>query len=496
MADHPQADSRKAWYLLHSWAGIVLALMIYIVCASGCAALFVHELQLWQYPELQRIDPPAGGVVNIKAVLDEAKRAGLIQDRATLQLPRHSNGVILRLPDQSGRMAVFDPTSGELLGIKPEGFGRTLRVLHSDFLMPFPWGTFLIGLLGITMLFLVLTGIVMHRRFYRELFTLRTGRSWRLSWSDVHKLAGTWGIAFLGMMGFTGSILGLAALLLLQTAVVAHKGDAAKANADFAGPTTSASGRLAPLGATAPMLAQDIAGEPFIPRFITVAHIGDEMATVTVEGERPNYLSTSDRKVFDRQGRLLATPRGVVNGAGWRTYSAILPLHFGEFGDASLKFVYLLLGLAACLMPVSGILLWLDRHRRDNTMARAHHLMRGLAAGVTIGFPIAFAVLFLAARLAPQWMAHQDSPVVALLSVWLATLAWALWHAEQAHVERGLLGLAGILFVLVAPVNGWVSGDDFLFAIAQPLSTSHVVDAVMLAIGLCLLSAHRHLKQY
>ncbi|MDQ1924829.1 PepSY-associated TM helix domain-containing protein [Massilia pseudoviolaceinigra] len=496
MADHPQADSRKAWYLLHSWAGIVLALAIYVVCASGCVALFVHELQLWQYPELQRIAAPAGGVVNVKAVLNEAKLAGLIQERATLQLPRYSNAVILRLQDDSGRMAVFDPTSGALLGIKSEGFGRALRVLHSDLLLPFPWGTFLTGFLGVTLMFLVLTGVVMHRRFYRDIFTLRTGRSWRLSWSDAHKLAGTWGIAFLGMMGFTGSVLGLAGLLLLQTAVVAHKGDSGKAYAEIGGKTERASGTPAPLGATAPMLVRDIRGEPFIPRFFTIANIGDEKATVTVEGERPDYLSTNDRKVFDREGRLLATPRGVGNGAGWRTYSALLPLHFAEFGDATLKFMYLLLGIAACLMPVSGILLWLDRHRRDNTMARAQHLMRGLAAGVTIGFPIAVAVLFLAARLAPQWMAQQGNPVLALCSAWLATVAWGLWRAEQPHVERGLLGLAGILFVLVAPVNAWVSGDAVLFAIAQPLHTSHVVDGVMLALGLILLAAYRHLKQY
>ncbi len=469
--------------------------MIYVVCASGCVALFVPELQLWQYPALQHIAAPADGAVNVEAVLEQARKADLIQDRATLQLPHYSNAVILRLPE-SERIAVFEPGSGALLGVQPEGFARTLRVLHSDLLLPFPLGTFLTGFLGVAMLFLVLTGVVMHRRFYREMFTLRTGRSWRLSWSDVHKLAGTWGMAFLGLMGFTGSVLGLAGLLLLQTAVVAYRGDSAQAYAEMAGRTGPASGKPAPLGATAPMLARDIGGDPFIPRFFTVANLGDEKASVTVEGERPDYLSTNERKVFDRQGRLLATPRGVGNGAGWRVYSALMPLHFAQLGDAAFKFVYLILGLAACLMPVSGILLWLDRHRRDHTMARAHYLMRGLAAGVTIGFPIALAVLFLAARLAPQWMAQQGNPAVALFTAWLITLVWAVWRAERPDLARGLLGLAGILLVLVAPVNGWVSGDFFLCALARPLNTSHVVDAVMLALGLSLLAGHRHLKQY
>jgi uncharacterized iron-regulated membrane protein len=493
LADHPQPNSRKAWYLLHSWAGIVLALMIYIVCASGSVALFVHELQLWQYPELQRIAPPPASGVNVQAVLDEAKRAGLVQDSASFRLPHHTNGVILRLTDDSDRIAVFDPTTGALLGVKPEGFGRMLRGLHVDLLLPFPLGAFLTGFLGITLLFLILTGIITHRRFYREIFTLRTGRSWRLSWSDVHKLAGTWGVAFLGIMGFTGSILGLAAILLLQTAVVAHRGDADKAYAELSNKTEAPSGVRAPLGATGPMLAPEIAGEPFVPRYILISNIGDEKATVTVEGERPDYLSSTDRKVFTRQGQLVGMPRGVTNGAGWRTYSALMPLHFGEFGDAALKFVYLFLGLAACLMPVSGILLWLDRHRRDDTMSSSHYLMRGLAAGVIIGFPIAFAGLFLAQRLAPHWMAQQGHPTMALLTVWLGAVAWAIWRATKPNTERALLAVAGILFVLVAPINGLVSGDSLLFAIAGPLKTSHVVDGVMLALGLSLLAAaHRY----
>jgi uncharacterized iron-regulated membrane protein len=495
MADYPQSDSRKAWYLLHSWAGIVLALMIYVVCASGCVALFVHELQLWQYPELQRIAAPPGGVINVEAAVEAAKRHRLVEDSVTFRLPNYSNGLILRVPDESDRIAVFDPASGALLAIKPEGFGRMLRGLHADLLLPFPLGTFLTGFLGITLLFLVVTGVVTHRRFYRDLFTLRTGRSWRLSWSDVHKLAGTWGMAFLGMMGFTGAILGLAGLLLLQTAIVTFRGDSAKAYAEITGKTAAATGKPGVLGGTGPMLSHEINGEPFVPRFITIAHIGDEKSVVTVDGERPDYLSSTDRKVFDREGKLIATPRGVLNGAGWRTYSGMMPLHFAEFGDAAIKFVYLFLGLAACMMPVSGILLWLDRHRRDNTLSHAHYLMRALAAGVIIGFPIALASQFLVTRLAPGWMALQGNATVALFAVWGATVAWALLRTAKPDTERGLLGLTAILFLLVAPVNWWVTGDSLLSAILRPLSTSHVVDGVMLALGLSLLGAYRQLKQ-
>ncbi|NHZ90955.1 hypothetical protein F2P45_18300 [Massilia sp. CCM 8733] len=494
MDDHPQATSPKAWYLLHSWAGIILALMVYVVCASGSVALFVHELQLWQYPELQRIGAPPNGEPNVEAALAQAARRGLAGDSASFQLPHHTNGLILRLTDDSDRMAIFDPVSGALVAIKPQGFGHMLRRLHSDLLLPFPIGAYVTGLLGIALLFLVLTGVMTHRRLFREVFTLRTGRGWRLSWSDTHKVAGTWGMVFLGMMGFTGSILGLAGLLLLQTALVVHRGDAGKAYAELTGSAGEPGTLRAAPGRSGPVLAPDIAGEPFVPRFITFSRRGDAKATVTVDGERPDYLSATDRKIFDAQGQLVALPRGVHQGAGWRTYSAMLPLHFGDFGGAGLKFVYLILGLAACMLPVSGIVLWLDRQRRAGTLARSHRLMQGLCAGVTLGFPIAFASLFLADRLAPGAMAVQGAPAVMFIATWAVCAAWALWRGAQPGAVRGLLGLAGVLFVLVAPLNALTTRDTLLFALPGPFDTSHMVDGVMLALGAGLLFASRRLK--
>lgn len=481
--------------MLHSWTGIVLALMIYIVCASGTVALFVHDIELWQHPELQRAPASGDRPVNLEGALAEARRAGLVSDRATFQLPHHTNAVMLRIPDDSGRVAFFDPASGALRAIRQEGFGRMLRVLHSDLLLPFPVGAFLTGFLGITLLFLVVTGVVTHRRFYRELFTLRTGRSWRLSWSDLHKLAGAWGMAFLAMMSFSGSIFGLAGLLLLQTAVVAHRGDAAQASKAIGGFRQEASGVQARLGPLAPMLAQTIGSAPFSPRYVTISHIGDEKSTVMVEGERPDYLSDAERKVFDRHGRLLAVERGVNEGAGWRVYSALLPLHFGNYGGAALKLVYLLLGLAACLMPVSGIWLWLDRHRRGNTLGRGHFLMRGMASGVIVGFPIGIAGLFIAARLIPVWMAQAGNPALVLLTVWVGVLGVSLLLARRARLEQALVSLAGGLFLLVPFVNGWVTGDFLLFALGGPLRTSHLVDAVLLACAIGLLGAARRMQK-
>lgn len=481
--------------MLHSWAGVVLALLMFVLTATGCVALFEHEIQQWQHTELRNVAAAPGGVPNVDAALAEARRLGLVKDSATFHLPRYSNALLMRLPADSDRVALFDPANGALIAVKSEGFSRMLRMLHSDLLLPFPVGMFSVGLLGVLLMFLVATGVVMHRRFYRDAHVLRTGRGWRLAWSDLHKLLGGWGMVFLGLMGFTGSVLGLAALILLQTAVVAHHGDRVAAYREMLGGEYEAAGRPASRAPAAAMLAPEINGEPFTPRFITFNHIGDANATVVVDGERPDRLSNTERKVFDRNGVLLETPRGSHLGAGWRVYSALMPLHFADFGGAALKFAYLALGLMACMMPVSGVLLWLDRHRREGGLRPSHMLMRGLSAGVMAGFPIAVACLFLAERLLPQWMAVAGNPARLLFAVWGAALALALLRGARSGMVRPLLALAGVLCVLVAPLNAWLTGDGLPAALPRPLQASHMVDAAMLAFGLGFLAASRRVQQ-
>ncbi|MEM8703329.1 MAG: PepSY-associated TM helix domain-containing protein, partial [Pseudomonadota bacterium] len=72
----------------------------------------------------------------------------------------------------------------------------------------------LVGLVGIAFLLLILTGIVAHTKFTKELFTLRYLKSVRLKWQDSHKVMGLWTSPFAAMIALTGAFLGVIALLL------------------------------------------------------------------------------------------------------------------------------------------------------------------------------------------------------------------------------------------------------------------------------------------
>lgn len=485
----------RAWYTLHSWCGALVALLLFLVFASGCVALFFNALQPWQHPELRHIKPAEDGI-RFDRMLQIAREQGWADDGVTFGLPAHSHAVLLTLPDESYRIAIFDPGSGELIAVKPEGFTRFLRRLHTDLLLPFPLGAYLVGSLGAVLLLMVVTGIVLHRRMLRQLFTFRRGQGRRLAWSDAHKLLGAWGLLFQALMGFTGAALGLAGLLFVLTAAVAYRGDMPQAYREVLGSYPEPSGTAAALGDINPMLTHEFQGERFIPRYVTIRNPGDAQATITVEGERPDRLSDASRKTFDREGQLVGIRDGVRSGIGWRAYSALVPLHLGNFGGPWLKLVYWLLGLAAVGLPVSGAFLWLDRQRRQPLLRDRYDLLLRLGVGFVAGFPVMLATLFLLDKLAPAAWLQQSVLAWMFFGGWGMLLAWAARRHSARQVLSELLHLGGVLCLLVAPVNGLVTGDHLLVQLVfGQVTTVQLTDAALVLLGAYLLWAGLTLRK-
>ncbi|WP_350547403.1 PepSY-associated TM helix domain-containing protein, partial [Pseudoalteromonas sp. 5-MNA-CIBAN-0065] len=76
----------------------------------------------------------------------------------------------------------------------------------------------LTGFLGLTLLVSAVTGLFIHRKLIKELFTFRRDKGLDIAVSDAHKVIGIWGSVFNIVIGFTGSFLGLATIILLPAA--------------------------------------------------------------------------------------------------------------------------------------------------------------------------------------------------------------------------------------------------------------------------------------
>lgn len=473
----------KSLYALHSWIGLVLGLVLYVVCFSGVVALFEAELGPWQRGVGRPAPAPAGSALDkaVSATVERlADQEGAARAMDFLVLLPGSYGSVIIMQYAAGsppRPATryFDPWTGE--PTTPPGTAATaiLRQLHTDLLLPAPWGRYLVGLSGVVMLVSVVSGLLLHRKMLTEMFTLRLFRSTRLKWADTHKSLGLWGLPFHFVIALTGAVLGWVGLALPLAALTAHEGDMAAAASALGGFQAEARGIPAEMQPLSALLARAQVALPGLdPAVAVFRHYGDAGATVEVMGDVPGrlvyYPSVS---LAGATGKVMVVTDWSVATPGKRIYAMVTPLHYGSYGGLGLKLLYALLGAGSCVLIVSGLRIWLSRpgsNSRKQSMER-------LAAGVFLGLPLAIAGLFCAVRLVPAPVAASEAVMMAIfLALWSAALLWP-WLREPGRATWEMLAATGIALLACPVLTGFVARTDLVSALgagAWPLAIADV----------------------
>ena len=180
-------------------------------------------------------------------------------------------------------------------------------------------------------------------------------------------------------------------------------------------------------------------------------------------------------------GDVIATQLQGTRDANHATLSATYSLHFGDWGNAWVRWMYFLLGLGGAFLFYSGNLLWIEsrRKRRQQAQGRAQWWMARATVGVCIGACVAVSAAFVAAAVL-QMPALRGSVALdtgiraACLVTWVSCMAWAALRPPIRGAQE-LLWLAAIVTALVPVAHGvatgawlWTSaavGDMPLFAI-------------------------------
>lgn len=471
--------SMKALYELHSWTGLLLGLVLYVVSFSGIVALFEIELGPWERGTCQPAYTDHAKAVDTLYAEAEA-RWDEIPANFSIYLPGYYDPLI-SLQAREGEL-VLDAATGEEAGQVRDGRSRTgevLNRLHTDLLLPLPWGRYLVGFFGFVMLLSLVSGVFLHRKMLAELFTLRLRRSVRLKWTDMHKSAGLWGLPFHFMMALTGCVLGFIGVFLLAAAFLSFRGDAGAASEAMSGAISASPGEAAQMVPPGLIVANALRAMPDLePEQIVFDGWGRKGGLVTVYGTVPGRLIYFPAVVMQGEtGQLEGIVDWSREGIGKRIYAMVTPLHYGNFGGIALKLLYAVLGLGSCLLVLSGISVW--RARPAAMASRGNRVFLAFSDGIVHGLPLATAALLLAGRLMPHaivtsygWM------VVFLLGVLCVAVLLALASASQAH---RLSGITAIL-LLAFPLTTFLVAGPGAFA-ALPILSVDIL-AVLLAMPL------------
>ncbi|HZX27853.1 MAG TPA: PepSY-associated TM helix domain-containing protein [Telluria sp.] len=191
---------RPALLSLHRWCGLVLAVLLALIAATGALLAFQDELDRQLNRSLMTVaaDGPVLPLDVIEARL-RADRPGLAVKRWTL--PQEAGEALVA---QDGTLTLFvDPHDGRLLGTDADLHDamRTVHRLHTQLLLG-PAGRALVGWSAVGLLVLNLSGLVLWWR--RKIVRVRAGTSGPVFRFELHQACAIASWLFLTALAVTG----------------------------------------------------------------------------------------------------------------------------------------------------------------------------------------------------------------------------------------------------------------------------------------------------
>lgn len=511
---------RQSMAWLHTWGGLWFTWLLFAIFFTGTLGVFDDPISHWMREK--------GKIVETVALSaeDRADTVRLAQHFLARKAPRAEAWSIGLPTDEDPALRVFwleeedapfesrrlDPATGaELMSGTTRETEGGHHFVHMHFeLHAGMAGIWIVGAATIAMLVALVSGIVVHKKIFIDFFTFRPGKGQR-SWLDGHNALGVLTLPFLFMISYTG--------LIIFWATYMPAGIMAR----YAGDEDSFFSALTEGPAPRPMLHADAPLLPLSPltlqaedamqreaSFVAVSHVGDRSASVRVFGRfdpdaDPDRLvgRTSGRVMFD--GITGATidvqkPNTVSGGKVLATQRTMNALHFVRFGGYPMKWLYFLCGMAGAAMLASGAILFMVKRRKKSaeefgtTTPSVYRIIEALNIAAIAGLMLSCIGYFWINRLLPlEVEARALREVQLFFGVWLLTLFHAaLRPALRAWIEQ--LALTALLCFALPVLNLLTTGDWLFSALVRGDGETAGVELSMIAFGLLLVAALRHLR--
>lgn len=514
---------RQSMAWLHTWSGLLVGWVLFMVFATGTSAYFRDEISRWMKPELHQ----SGPATHADAALSAAKAQDYLQahaqgsNRWTIRLPDgREPGVSMFWPvpqaqqpaaaaggEQRPRRARFenatiDPATGARVEAPRQTRGGDFFYrLHFDLhYMPAVWARWIVGFCAMFMLVAIVSGIVTHKRIFKDFFTFRPKKGQR-SWLDAHNATAVLALPYHLMITYTGLVT-LMFLYMPWGPQAAYQGDEQAFfaevfpnNARNIGRPSGTAAPLVPLGGLVRQASEAWGGQP-VAR-ITVSNPGDTTARVTLFNENTRGVSSKQASmVFDGATGALLERRGEVLPAASETHGVLYGLHIARFSNPFVRWLFFLSGLAGTVMVATGLLLWAVKERQKYAKALAKggrigwglRLVDGLNVAAVAGLPLAMAAFFWANRLIPAGLADRSPlEITCFFTAWgAAAVAGIAWPARR--MWQAQLAIGGLLFALLPVLNPLTGGAGLWTALPQGLWAIAGFDLTALGLGLALLA--------
>lgn len=508
------ASFRQSMAWLHTWSGVVIGSLLFAIFWMGSLSVFDREIDRWMNPGSRISAAIASQPVQLDGPITEnAMRLAQGSVQWFIRLPTERVPALeLRWRDDKTKTTerrYLHPQTGAVLP-------HTDTLAGTGFIFPFHYslhlkwndiGYWLVGLAGMAMLALLVSGVVIHRKIFADFFLFRPKKHTQRASLDLHNLTGVLGLPFHFVMALSGLIIFMGiywpssysaaypdAKDLTAARQAFNKDGYGQYKRSRAGEFDASMASLDRMRVQAKAQWQ---GED--ANFIRVWHPGDKASyvelrrtyadSVTMNLDQLYLDARSGQPLYSFTAQPLMTAQRFISG-----------LHFIQFDHWLLRWLYFLAGLSGCIMIATGLIFWLESRRASHARKglQGVRVVEALAVASVPGIMIATCMFFIANRLLPLeafWAtcARACLEIWVFYVSWLAMLAHAAWRARQAWREQ--CALLAVLAAAAVALNWSSTGHHLIYTLSQGSWAVAGIDLMLLAGATVAAWTARHLAR-
>ncbi|MDZ7925407.1 MAG: PepSY-associated TM helix domain-containing protein [Marinagarivorans sp.] len=460
---------RQAMAWVHTWFGLTLGFVLMVCFFFGALSVFDREIDRWAIPETRfapqpmpsydqvlapvfaQLRPhPVDMVATAKRVIGELPHPDTLPLNSLFAYTTHRDPV-LRIGGEFGvpnqpinprddhlhvhGYATIDPRTGEFLTDDKLKIG-------SDFFYPLHYslqlkwknlGYWIVGLAGLMMLAALVTGVVIHRKIFREFFTFRPKKHTQRSALDLHNMTGVVALPFHFFFAFTGVVIFAGIYFPINQSLLKPLHDYGhEQEAERKGLPHDPAGIAAPMASVDAMVVEAkrrwaLRNMPGDVGFLTIEHLGDQNGYVSL------YRAGSDRVALVGQAIHFNASTGEVileepAPTVLQSINEFLTgLHLQHFRHWLLRWLYVVGGLLGCVCIATGFVFFVEKRKHNHAKngSQGARIVDALAITTVTGMLIASAFMLVTNRLLPADMAGKGD--------WEQYSFWAAWALALLH---------------------------------------------------------------
>lgn len=220
--DQKVEGPRQSMAWLHTWASLILGWLLYAIFLTGTLSFFQTEITNWMKPEFHQSVPSESQLKQSQVALSYLQQNHPNAGSWAIQLPnsrQNTTTLNIRKPGEDprarrgGERVTIDSATGEVLEARETRGGSFLYRFHFELYgMPRIWSRWIVGIATMFMLVAMISGIITHKKIFKDFFTFRSGKGQR-SWLDAHNATAVFALPFHIMITLSGLLLLLFTLM-------------------------------------------------------------------------------------------------------------------------------------------------------------------------------------------------------------------------------------------------------------------------------------------